>query len=443
MVKDPDNPPPEDLEFDLYGVYGSVKGFSLFQYSFVFCNDERFSDCYPHDYISNKARTTYLDLLFLDHEINSFNTLPQKPIVTGERLLLSNELNYRYWFNFKSVFYYSDFGFIFEEKTLNNFIIRDKVETTVKTLGLISNSLIQNAFGALTIINSKVFSKYERVYMKLQQLIANVGGILKAISICTVVINKLFSSRIYYLSLINSIIDVKQHYLDRKLFGEKNVSIRNKTNLELNSNLINVDKFNISKIIKKENEGENYKNNNFVYKENYENLQNESRSPYNSKLGLALQNPKTSECPDENTLKRIQKNENSGENLHSLSIKTLQKENNLNLKWNHYFYPTFCINDKTENLSDFKGGLNMVYDKLDIVKLINKMDMLLKINEIMLTKEQNFIFQSLFCQDQDHLKNNEINDKIIMDLKKECHNIHIKKDKDKIDNFIVNKIQLD
>jgi len=103
----------------------------------------------------------------------------------------------RYFNQKKSIIYETDYGYVFQNKQTNEIQQHDKFE--IEDLALIQpgDSLVRVA----TMMSPKS-GLYFRNYVKIQEIIANIGGVIKGILLISAIFVKLISRRIY--SFLNS-----------------------------------------------------------------------------------------------------------------------------------------------------------------------------------------------------------------------------------------------
>ena len=107
------------------------------------------------------------------------------------------------FYTFKNIEYYDDQNYLFTDRTMQNYTAFSSVKESVD-LRPLSTTTIPNSFLALSINNAPFKQVYYRRYYKVQNCIADLGGILKGILLIASGINYFFSSRYYIIDIVNN-----------------------------------------------------------------------------------------------------------------------------------------------------------------------------------------------------------------------------------------------
>lgn len=196
---------------DMYGYYGGITDYSFFIVFIRQCNSQNpASNCLLQPDINNlvEGSTSYVDLLTVDNYPAQYSTDPKTAAIYSLRENISNTIQTRLWLGLHHVDYYTDFGLIFEELQSTSFHM---IEYYKQTLMLPSVDKLRTgvaAMGLISIYNHKFKTIYNRSYKKFQELLAQLGGIIKAISIIAELIFFPYGSNSVYLKLVNSIIHI-------------------------------------------------------------------------------------------------------------------------------------------------------------------------------------------------------------------------------------------
>ena len=142
--------------------------------------------------------------MMLDFIVTQTNK-PNTPIIYSDRVACSNGSQRRIWLGLKSIIYNTDFGIIFEDKDTVSFfqLMQYRIDFNVRTAKELNSGF--TPFLAISIQNDKITTLYSRSYMKIQDLLANLGGLTKAIFIIAELLMYLFGSKIPMLKIINAI----------------------------------------------------------------------------------------------------------------------------------------------------------------------------------------------------------------------------------------------
>jgi hypothetical protein len=168
---------------------------------------------------------------------------PAKEYVYSDLVMASSTAYKRIWYYMKNVEYFDDNGFIFSGNTIYNYtsFAGSRESTDLRTI-----PTIPGTFAAVSLNGYTSVQKYFRKYYKAQNMIADLGGIIKSILVLAMLLNYYFEQKYYYLDLINSNIE---HYCDKislDRFWITNSDVRqksstfvvnqNETKLKLNEN---------------------------------------------------------------------------------------------------------------------------------------------------------------------------------------------------------------
>lgn len=172
-------------------------------------NNFSFIDIFPGRCVEKCANDTYIDSqldgaffssVSIDYGINHNDKLyPQKPVLRMDAVSMSEKLYKRYYYYYKSVEYTSDDGIIFNGDINNHFFQYDYKDTVVD----IKKGIFPGVFGEVTFCLSAKIDAYSRKYLKLQTVLANIGGIIKGIFIIAGFVGNIISEKLYYLSFID------------------------------------------------------------------------------------------------------------------------------------------------------------------------------------------------------------------------------------------------
>ena len=202
-------------------------------YSFIYfsiekCNDD---DCYDDLEIEEKLEKAMFYLYIPDYEINHFNfSYPIKQINTLYSLQFHSKFYKIYEFKYSLINYSTDNGFLFRNN--KNYSINYVDEVSLDFSDLSENSRI----GLIKLISNGKNQKFSRKYLKVQDIIADIGALIRIIKIIIQLITCFFTRKIYLQELVNSI--MFKSNLKKKKNGniEKKYS---KTFLNLNKEFIN------------------------------------------------------------------------------------------------------------------------------------------------------------------------------------------------------------
>ena len=218
----------------LYGVYGDNHEYSFYHFYFSKCNISENEHCVSEEKSKRLLENAYLDLIYIDYSINHFNQTDMKTLlIKRDRFGISSSVYKRIWLYFNNIRYYSDDGLIFSSNKLNNFHQFDsiRIDTDLKD---ITNSDEPETFLTISIGNSGIVGVYNRKYLKFQDYLGIMSGMIKFLSFLIDFLNFNISNNSYYRKLI------KDFILENKI--KKTIS---RVNL-LNSNLSKINLLNKS-----------------------------------------------------------------------------------------------------------------------------------------------------------------------------------------------------
>lgn len=188
-----------DRNFDLSGIYGSTN----FTYGIMFFAPCVGSDeCAERKLVYSSLSSSYLDYVTVTNMIQHYEPDPNKESLFKGRIAVSSTIYKRIWVYFEMINYATDFGYIFEEKKLINFNdVKDySVDVDLR-------NVTDTNFLWLTLLNYPTTLSFTRSYMKAQALLANIGGIIKGLSICGMIITYPIANNLSNQAAINSIYD--------------------------------------------------------------------------------------------------------------------------------------------------------------------------------------------------------------------------------------------
>jgi hypothetical protein len=186
---------PISTNFSLYGVPAESDHQSFINIYLNKCvNDTTINktDCYPEDIINSKLEPTRFQTIFIDYQANHGDfSKPIKPLLKNDGVQVAYDLNKRYTYGIRKIQYDSDIGMIFTDtQTTIKYQVEDRVSDVVK-----SNS---PCFISVGIMISRYINLYNRNYYKMQNLLADVGGIIKSTILIVTAINSFLTDRLYY-----------------------------------------------------------------------------------------------------------------------------------------------------------------------------------------------------------------------------------------------------
>jgi hypothetical protein len=188
-------------------------------------NSTKKNDCLPSDIIENKLMNANLAIRFknyyFDHKQQNDIGIPY---VMGDVPAASSTIYKRLRYTMKQVEYETDDGVLLPTSNIQNYLIFDGFRETVdfRKDPVIPGSMMTISFD-MHILKQKI----KKSYYKLQNMLADLGGLFKAVIAVTTLLNSYFCNKIYYNSIIEDNIEslVEAKTISRNLSKAKNLKI--------------------------------------------------------------------------------------------------------------------------------------------------------------------------------------------------------------------------
>jgi hypothetical protein len=163
------------------------------------------TNCKPQQEIDSALASIYAEFITLEYSLDHKKAGSPGSLYTRSDLSpVSTSITTRLWYYITNVDYYSDFGFLFEDIKKESFFYYSKPVSTYS----LSGCNFPGCFASIVITMDGKFEKYTKTYAKLQNFLANVGGILKGVLFCAETISYLFNTKMYHHELITSIFKI-------------------------------------------------------------------------------------------------------------------------------------------------------------------------------------------------------------------------------------------
>lgn len=260
----------KEMNYDMYGLYGDQINLYRMNAVLVYqCTNDTNTkaNCFSIEEIDKRLNNAYLEYFTLSSYLLHENKSPITKIISTVRLSLSN-MNYkRIWLGLSQIEYSTDFGMVFENLEKETYYNLIKYNEESKLLNKDSVNKGNDFFSILSFQNHPVFTSYMRTYLKLQDILANIGGIVEALRILTSIIIFIIGDKLSNLSLFNhlpiieksnmmktlnlyekrqKLSNIKEAY-DKAKDISNNMSSLTKTNLVFKNNYQKKDSFFIKK----------------------------------------------------------------------------------------------------------------------------------------------------------------------------------------------------
>ena len=217
----------------LLGIYGDNHPFIYYTFYFSKCENITHNNlCLPKEKIDSILSNAYLDIKFLTYSFN-YKTNDMKNLeIQSDRYFISTKIYKTIWLYFNLINFIDDKGYIFSNYKKEQFHQFDygKIDYDLVNLNLNNNTEI---YLSLAILNNGKIITVKRNYLKFLDYLANLGGVIKAISFICYSINYFNSRNLYYKAVIKEYIienQIKNHKII-KINSLNNVNDKSKGNL--------------------------------------------------------------------------------------------------------------------------------------------------------------------------------------------------------------------
>lgn len=197
--------------------------------------------------LTDKALSNFVFITaFKSNSIDHYNTTnPFSNKIESTSFRMSNSILKSYQLSLKQTKYKTDNGFILEENETLDFFVPDRIwmDVSVTSLGELTKGQMM---GKLIFENSLTVSNFYRTYLKAQAVMANIGGIIKAIIVISKIVSEFLTRRISFVEISNSVFEYK---FENKNFLNKNPLTSNLTIFKRqNTGILRISKLNTIKI---------------------------------------------------------------------------------------------------------------------------------------------------------------------------------------------------
>jgi hypothetical protein len=197
---------PEEVIRDrpLVGVNGQPMDMSYYLVSTVGCLNETLDGviCKSREEQDRAVSSAFQVFAFKDYQMDhSLVNDPGVPYLKSFSYQISPKMFYYNYFRFRNIAYKSDYGFIFADEHLDNYFTMED-----NYLSIISNpeqSKFKGALGMSLISMSEKKPYYFRNFGKIQTLLANIGGLFKAIFVMMNFTQQILLKKLFYEYLVN------------------------------------------------------------------------------------------------------------------------------------------------------------------------------------------------------------------------------------------------
>jgi len=172
--------------------------------------------------------TLYLRIAYIDFRIDHTDYInPYKPYLKSDAIMFTYKSKSRVFYYFKNVFYNTDIGYFEKNIKMESSNIFDEYQITYPQVTF----QVPEAFGLLSILISNKGNEFKKSYPKIQTLIANIGGVIKGITLIFEFILQYISTKSMFIYLSNFFINS----YDFKKNQNKNIGVTRKSSLKYHS----------------------------------------------------------------------------------------------------------------------------------------------------------------------------------------------------------------
>lgn len=162
------------------------------------------TNCFPPEVIEEKLSNVWLATFFVDIYFDHNNLenpaqayMRKEAIPVGASQYIFRDMT----LNFKNVDYYSDLNYLTTDPDMKRYNALDFVKDSTSTT---KENVIPGSFTSITFTMGTIKQIYNRKYYKLQNMLADLGGLIKALITITLNINLYFSNKTFFNNVIDA-----------------------------------------------------------------------------------------------------------------------------------------------------------------------------------------------------------------------------------------------
>jgi hypothetical protein len=225
---------PNKYNISLYGFYGGITPFSFINVAINFCNNVTNNNTCPSESeLAPVLRNVYLAFGYIDNQVdhNDVN-LPVKSYVKTQIPPINWDLHNRYFENIGVVDYFTDTDLIFENYQLTSSYMSTKLDMT---LSIRHGSALYPGitFATLSFVRDHKVTTYKKSFLKVQTLLAKIGGILNALTFLFKLVSSIITKNLLLEKIFNEFFYIENKLHDKSLLQE--ISLKSKQNLIVNN----------------------------------------------------------------------------------------------------------------------------------------------------------------------------------------------------------------
>lgn len=365
------------------------------------------TDCYPSEVIDEKIRSFYLITKFIDNYFDHSNLkIPAQPYLRTEMIPAgsSQYVIREMLINMKNIEYFTDENFLISDPQLLKFDALDSVKDFTSLPKTNYDLLTSNGspFTSITFTMSSIKQVYERKYYKLQDMLADFGGLMNALLSITMQINLYFSDKFFF----NKVIDANIYSLCTENV-RKSLSIDVfGLDKKINPSRMDIHEINRSSERKNQDSKSENKHENVSpgSEKNVKNNGLQEGSPkkltLNNKLVVSVTKREKNDvsihsydsASDERENNKRKNNSENHANVNLTSIELMKKTDvklvykNFHINFYGYVLPAFCFkkNSQTKRQLELHSKLtDIINEHLDILNISKKIHTIDKLNYVL------------------------------------------------------------
>ena len=219
-----------------FGLYGSTVDYNFVDHWISTCvNDTKLNrtNCFSKEKSKARLVNTFISYVFLDYSINHNQIKePVKINLRSEILPVSSTIYKRFFFNQRPVTYTTDSGFVFEN--LEDITFYQTLDSK-ENVDLRPQGTVPGSFALISVLMDKYNNFYKREYSKIQNLLADVGGLVKGLLLISSFLNNLISEEYFYVDLVDSFYKVEvDSWRSKRMSKDKEGIANNNSVIKLN-----------------------------------------------------------------------------------------------------------------------------------------------------------------------------------------------------------------
>jgi hypothetical protein len=208
----PDPNDPNFLKIKIFGYFGSLAEGGLVTYYINQCVNNTIPGviCHSQEKINNNLERAYVAISYLNYNIDNNNlTVPGKIYLDSVSKEITNTIFKTFCLRFRQIFHDTDYGFVFQGHTVETFHTVEPIEESVTSIPKFPE--MPGNFAEVIIQCSRYKDIYSRSYIKLQDLLANIGGAIKAVMLIAGFLDQILIKNIFLMDISNKLFQIEEH----------------------------------------------------------------------------------------------------------------------------------------------------------------------------------------------------------------------------------------